>query len=181
MPRGGKRPGAGRKPKPGRPSGYQDEFARQANKLCALGATDDDLADFFAVSVRTILRWKVEHAEFCRALKDGKEGADDRVERSLYQRAVGYTHDAVKIMQHQGVVVRAEYREHYPPDTTAAIFWLKNRRPEQWREKVAHEHSGPDGGPIQTEDITAAREEIARRISGLAAKGGAGEDTSGPH
>ncbi|UHC16054.1 hypothetical protein LRS73_26845 [Methylobacterium currus] len=167
MARGGKRPGAGRKPKAppltldeikeaadraeelkpekranGRPSSYREPFAKQAEKLCALGATDDDLADFFEVSVRTVLRWKVEFPAFCQALKDGKAGADDRVERSLYQRAVGYSHDAEKIMQHQGEVVRAAYREHYPPDTTAAIFWLKNRRPEQWRDKVAHEHKG---------------------------------------
>ena len=126
----------------GRPPKYKTAFAPQAAKLCALGATDEDLADFFDVKVRTIARWKVEHDEFCQALKAGKAHADDRVEQSLYQRAVGYSYDAVKLFNHMGAVVRAEYREHYPPDTVAAIFWLKNRRPEQWRDKQQLEHDG---------------------------------------
>lgn len=126
----------------GRPSSYKPEFAKQAVKLCDLGATDEDLAEFFGVNVRTIARWKIEHDDFCQALKAGKAGADDRVERSLFQRAVGYSHDSVKILtvslgNNAGSEVReVPFVEHYPPDTTAAIFWLKNRRPEQWRDKT---------------------------------------------
>jgi len=126
----------------GRPPKFKPTFAAQAEKLCALGATDDDLADFFEVSVRTIIRWKSEHAEFCQALNAGKVGADDRVERSLYQRAVGYTYDAIHFSAFQGAVTSTPYREHVPPDTTACIFWLKNRRKEQWRDKQEHEHTG---------------------------------------
>jgi hypothetical protein len=126
----------------GRPTEYQEQYVEQAAKLCALGATDADLADFFKVSIRTIERWRSVHPEFCRAVKEGKEEADDRVERSLYHRAVGYTFDAVKIFQHQGQVIEAPFREHVPPDTTAAIFWLKNRRKDEWRDKQEVEHSG---------------------------------------
>jgi hypothetical protein len=147
----------------GRPSAYRPELAAQAAKLCALGATDVDLADFFGVSVRTIYRWQHDHEEFCQALKAGKDNADERVERSLYHKAVGYTFDAVKIFQHQGQVIEAPYREHIPPDTTAAIFWLKNRRPDLWRDKQAVEHSGPNGAPIETKDVTPT--EAARRIA----------------
>ena len=131
----------------GRPSKYTQEFAVQAGKLCAFGATDADLADFFDVSVRTIPRWAAEYPEFCQALKAGKSAADDRVERSLYQRALGYSHEAVKIFMPAGSrePVYATYTEHYPPDTTACIFWLKNRRPEEWREKLDHEHGGNVG------------------------------------
>lgn len=134
----------------GRPPGYKPEFAQQAIMLCKLGATDEELALFFKVSVRTIYRWKVQHAEFCQAIKAAATEADDRVERSLYHRAVGYTYDATKIMLYKGEVIREDYKEHVPPDTTAAIFWLKNRKPELWREKLAHEHTGKDGGPIET-------------------------------
>ena len=134
--------GAAERAGPGRPSKYRDDFARQAAKLCSLGATDEDLGEFFDVSARTIRRWKVEHEAFCGALKLGKGLVDDQVERSLYQRAVGYSCNAVKVFTHQGQVIRAEYREHYPPDTTAAIFWLKNRRPEQWRDKQDLNHGG---------------------------------------
>lgn len=165
----------------GRPPKYNPELAKQAEKLCALGATDEDLADFFGVSIRTIARWKAAHEEFCQALKVGKADADDRVERSLYQKAVGYTFDGEKVFQFQGEVVRAKTREHVPPDTTAAIFWLKNRRPEEWRDKVHQEVTGKDGGPIQTEDVSAARDEIARRVAGLAERAGAAAGDRKPH
>lgn len=127
-------------PHAGRPSSYDPEFAEQARKLCRLGATDYELADFFDVDVRTIYRWKHSHEKFCQALIVGKDQCDDRVERALYQRAVGYSFNSEKIFSHQGTVTRAEIVEHVPPDPGAAKLWLTNRRPEAWREKV--EHSG---------------------------------------
>ncbi len=130
----------------GRPSDYEPGFADQARKLCELGATDVDLADFFKVSSRTIPRWAAKHEEFCQALKAGKETADDRVERSLYHKAVGYSFDALHFSSFQGIVTETPYREHVPPDTTASIFWLKNRRQKDWRDRI--EHTGADGGPL---------------------------------
>lgn len=120
----------------GRPTAYKAEYAKQAEKLCALGATDMDLADFFQVSDRTIYSWASKHPAFLQALKTGKDACDERVERSLYHRAVGYTFDSEKVFQFQGEVVRAKTREHVPPDTTAMIFWLKNRRKDLWRDKT---------------------------------------------
>jgi hypothetical protein len=120
----------------GRPSKYKPEFVLQAAKLCRLGATDRELADFFEVTESTLNLWKSEHPEFSESLKRGKAESDERVEQSLYRRALGYSHDAVKIlMTKDGDVYREEYVEHYPPDTTACIFWLKNRRPDLWRDK----------------------------------------------
>lgn len=137
----------------GRPSSYKPEYATEARKLCELGATDIDLADFFEVSDRTIYRWAAEFPDFCQALKAGKDVADERVERSLYHKAVGYTFDSEKVFQHQGVIVRTKTREHVAPDTTAAIFWLKNRKSAEWRDVSRTEHTGKDGGPIKTEDV----------------------------
>lgn len=128
--------------KGGHPSKYAPAFAAQAAKLCKLGATDRDLADFFSVNELTINRWKLKHEEFCKALKLAKEEADKRVEQSLYRRAMGYSHDAVKIFNNYGVELVVPYVEHYPPDTTACIFWLKNRKPAEWRDRVEQEHSG---------------------------------------
>lgn len=121
----------------GRPSGYKPEYAEQAEKLCRLGATDPEIADFFGVDARTIYRWKHAHEAFCRAIKAGKDFANERVERSLYQRAIGYQVEAVKIFMPAGASepVYAKYIENVPPDTTAQIFWLKNRRPDLWRDK----------------------------------------------
>jgi len=129
----------------GRPTLYRDEYARQAEKIALLGATDQEVADFFDVEVRTIYRWKHEHPEFCQALKVGKDVADDRVERSLYQKAIGYEQDEVKIFMpaNSEAPVYAPFRAKIAPDTTAGIFWLKNRRSGQWRDKqeVDHTHS----------------------------------------
>jgi len=131
----------------GRPTKYKAEYAEQARKLCLLGATDQEIADFFDVEVRTIHRWKAAHDTFCHSLKAGKEQADDRVERSLFQKAVGYEQDDVKIFMPGGAEapVYAPYRAKIAPDTTAAIFWLKNRRPESWRDKASIDHSSEDG------------------------------------
>lgn len=128
----------------GRPTDYQADYAVQAEKLCLLGATDREIADFFDVDVRTIYRWKAEHSEFCQSVKAGKEIADDRVERSLFQKAVGYEQEEVKIFMPGGAEnpVYAPFTAKIAPDTTAAIFWLKNRRPAEWREKLQTEHSG---------------------------------------
>jgi hypothetical protein len=134
----------------GRPSDYKPEFCEEARKLCEGGATDIEVADALEISAATLYRWKAKHPEFCEALKAGKTVADERVERSLYAKATGYSFDAVKIFMPAGAKepVYAPYREHVAPDTTAAIFWLKNRRPDLWRDKHDHEHGGKDGGPI---------------------------------
>ena len=134
----------------GRPTKYKPEFIEQAKKLCALGATDIELADFFEVEVRTLYRWKGEHPEFCQSLKVGKDVADDRVERSLFSRATGYEHDEVDIRVIGGDIVQTPVRKFYPPDTTAAIFWLKNRRGADWREKQDVQHSGTVDMTVRT-------------------------------
>lgn len=126
----------------GRPSKFKPEFVEQAEKLCKLGATDLDIADFFGVDVRTLYRWKGENEAFCQALKAGKAEADARVERSLFARANGYEHDEVDIRVVAGQIVQTPIRKVYAPDTTACIFWLKNRKPEQWRDKTETKHSG---------------------------------------
>lgn len=126
----------------GRPSEYRDEYVEQAAKLCALGATDFELANFFQVHTATIYRWKNLYPEFCEAVIAGKEAADARVERSLYNRAVGYSFESEKVFQFQGEIIRAETVEHVPPDPSAALNWLKNRQPDKWRDKQEVQHSG---------------------------------------
>ncbi len=130
----------------GRPTLYDDSYPKQAAKLCALGATDQELADFFEVDRATIYRWKHDHPEFCDAIVIAKDAADNRVERSLYQRAVGYEQDEVKIFQNGGDPVYAPFRAKIAPDTTAQIFWLKNRKKHEWRDR--HEFAGDPDNPI---------------------------------
>lgn len=132
---------------PGRPTKYRPEFVKQAEALCNLGATDEEMASFFEVDTSTLHRWKLEYPEFCDSIKAGKSKADDRVERSLYNRAVGYTYDSEKIVTLSAgplgsSIERVPIVEHVPPDTTAMIFWLKNRRKGEWRDKQEVELSG---------------------------------------
>jgi hypothetical protein len=119
---------------------FRKAFIEQARVLTQLGATDAELADFFKVHTRTLHKWKLEFPDFANALRVGKHEADERVTRSLFQRAVGYTVPETHIAVHQGNVIKTDLMKHFPPDTTACIFWLKNRRPEEWREKFEHDH-----------------------------------------
>lgn len=136
----------------GAPTAYKPEFADQAAKLCALGATDMELADFFEVDTRTIYRWKHSHEAFCQAVIAGKDQADARVERALYNRAVGYSFQSEKIFNEKGTIIRAPVIEHVPPDTGAAFNWLKNRKPAEWRDKQQVEHSGGMSLNVSSED-----------------------------
>lgn len=96
----------------GRPSAFRPEFVEQAERLCLVGATDDELARVFNVSNTTINNWKRAYPRFLAALKKGRDEADGAVARALYLKALG-------------------------GDVTACIFWLKNRRPQSWRDRKA--------------------------------------------
>ena len=140
----------------GRPTKYKKEYDDQAYKLCLLGHTDEELAKFFEVDVLTIHRWKHDHPDFCDSIKKGKEVADMDVAVKLLERAQGaitvkqqgfkvkdtiYNDQGRKVSEEERIeVVDLVHQE--APDTTALIFWLKNRKSSQWRDKVA-EDSNP--------------------------------------
>lgn len=119
----------------GRPTNYKKEYDEQAYKLCLLGATDKEMADFFNVKEQTINNWKKNHPSFFESIKRGKIVADANVAKSLYHRALGYSHPEDKIFNDNGEPLIVPTVKHYPPDPTAAIFWLKNRKPAEWRDK----------------------------------------------
>ncbi|MDC9598767.1 terminase [Xenorhabdus anantnagensis] len=121
-----------------RPTKYQEAYAEQARKLCLLGYTDKELADFFEVSESTLNNWKHEHPEFLESIKKGKAVADGEVAAKLFHRATGYEHPEDDIRAVDGKIVITPTTKHYPPDTTAAIFWLKNRQKSHWRDKIDH-------------------------------------------
>lgn len=157
----------------GRPSKYQFEYCEQAYKLYLLKATDEEVADFFGVNVDTLYEWRKVHEEFSEATARGKVQADAEVAEKLKHRALGYSHEAVKIFMPAGasVPVYAKYIEHYPPDTQAISLWLRNRQPDKWRDKTDHELAGPGGGPIEsktTVDVTGLSDEQLRALSSIA-------------
>lgn len=134
--------------KRGRPTKYKAEYANQARMLCLLGATDVELAEFFAVNVDSINEWKKRHEEFSVSIKEGKEKSDARIADALYNRAMGATvkkQQAIKLKEivyengkkvsETETVEVVDLIDEVPPDTPAAIFWLKNRRKMNWRDK----------------------------------------------
>lgn len=97
------------------------------------GLTDTQIAENIGISVRTLYRWKEKYCQICQSLKKGKEVADRQVENALFKRAIGYECEAVREEIKDGVIVkRIVTKKHIPGDTTAQIFWLKNRKPDFW-------------------------------------------------
>ncbi len=141
---------------PGRPSPYRGEETDELTyKLALLGAKDPEIADALKISVETLDRWKLTRPSFCQSLIDGRDTADANVAKSLYQRALGYSHPDVHITvmkdRDSGEIqkVMTNITKHYPPDTTACAFWLKNRQRDRWRDVSQKEVTGKDGLPIQ--------------------------------
>jgi len=126
----------------GRPTKFNEKLSQKILELAEAGKTDDQIAEVIGVSRQTVCNWKGKYPDFLYALKECKQTADELVEASLFHRAVGYSHKATKMFQHEGAIITEDYQEHYPPDTTAAIFWLKNRQPVSWRDKSEVELSG---------------------------------------
>jgi hypothetical protein len=124
----------------GRKTVYSPRMAVVARKCCERGQTDSEVADMLGIGLATLYRWKAEHPAFSRVFKLGKAEADDRVERSLYNRAVGYDYVAEKPVMTRHGQKTMRYRAHVPPDTAAAVWYLKNRKPDRWRDSFRHEH-----------------------------------------
>lgn len=122
--------------KRGRPTLYKDEYVEQVYKLCILGATDKEIADFFKVEESTINNWKIKHPEFLESLRQGKLIADADMAVSLYKRGIGYSHPETHVSNYKGEITLTDIIKHYPPETGAAFLWLKNRQPDKWKDKV---------------------------------------------
>ena len=121
--------------KRGRPPKWKPEYVDQAHKLALLGLTDVEIAQVFDVSEKTLNNWKKKKPDFLQSLKRGKMLADAEVSMSLYKRARGYTKTTTRDVKINDEVRTLNETKHYPPDSTAIIFWLKNRQPEKWRDK----------------------------------------------
>lgn len=134
---------------PGRPTEYHPDFCRQARLLVQLGAIDEDMAEFWLISVQTLMSWKREYPEFLSAIKEAKDNFDNKVEKSLLERALG-----VKVAGKDDVY-------SVPPEVTACIFWLKNRRRERWSDVKKIEVEGTM--EVQHNSTADIDKELARR------------------
>lgn len=104
------------------------------------GLTNDQIAQNIGITATTLYDWKGKFPEISESLKKGKEVVDRQVENALLKRALGYTYDEVTI---EGGIETKRVTKEVVPDTTAQIFWLKNRKPAEWRDKQNIEVSKP--------------------------------------
>lgn len=122
----------------GRPTKFRPEFVEQARKLCLLGLTDGELADFFGVDEATIHRWKHTHKDFCESISTGKMLADSDVADSLYRSAVGghFITEERPAGGENGPSTALPLKRQVAPSVQAQSLWLRNRQPRLWRDRI---------------------------------------------
>jgi hypothetical protein len=145
------------KRKPGRPSKFDPSFYKLARNYCLLGATNETLAQNFDVDIDTLHRWLRDDDAFRNSVKEGREDADAHVAERLYTRATGYSIDEEQILVVAGKPHKITIKKNIPPETTACIFWLCNRRRGQWRR----------GEPAEQYDAAASAKVIKDMVRGL--------------
>ena len=118
----------------GRPSKYRHEYNEVARRMFLLwkDCTDEKLGEVLGVCERTIHYWKQQYPEFLQSVRKGKELADAEVANGMYTRAVGYDADTETVVVVDGKIIIQNVKRHFPPDVSAAKFWLMNRQPEHW-------------------------------------------------
>ena len=124
------------------------------------GLTDEQIASNIGISAKTLYEWKKKYSEICNTLKKGKEVVDIQVENALLKRALGYEYTEVTkeitIDEKTGeskLVVTKEVTKQVAPDVTAQIFWLKNRKPNEWK-------NDPQGLEIKKEELELKKRQI---------------------
>lgn len=135
------------------------------------GLTEEEISAKMGISRSTLSNWKIKYSDILDTLKKGKEVADREVEESLFHKACGFkmeiekpfklkkiTYDKKtgKKTKEEEIVEYATEEVYVPPDTVAMIFWLKNRKPEVWRDKPENiqTESGEAAGVIEIPMVT---------------------------
>lgn len=172
MPKGKKRSGQKIDKITGRfGSSYRKSFVKMAEVMGRAGFLDSEVAEYFQVTDRTIRNWKSTHPEFAAALQIGKDVADARVEKSLYNMANGYNVLAEEIKVVEGKIVRVETFKHIPASPVAALAWLNNRKRNDWQKNP--EAAAPEPEVPKEIDITPQnKRDIARRVALTLYRGG---------
>lgn len=122
--------------KPGSSTNYREEYAIITLRFLMLGGTIEDVAELIGVSPATIYNWAKDQPELAAAINGGRNFADANIASRLYQRAMGYTHETEEIKVVGDEIHRVPVVKHYPPDANSLKFWLINRQPDLWKEKV---------------------------------------------
>lgn len=133
------------------------------------GLTDEQIATNIGINVATLYDWKNKYPKISEALKEGKDAVDRQVENALLKSALGYKYDEVtKELRDDELVVTKVVHKEVQPNATAQIFWLKNRKRAEWRDRVENAITGADGGAVKVETLTDA--DVDARIKELESK-----------
>lgn len=132
-----------------RPSKYETHVAPRLEEIkdwVRNGATDEEVAQRLGINPDTFYSYKKRFSEFSESLKESKEFVDSQVESALLKRALGYDYEETTQERNDKgqLVVTKVVHKQVVPDTTAQIFWLKNRRPDKWRDKPAEDTTSED-------------------------------------
>jgi hypothetical protein len=133
----------------GRKSLFRKHMIGPAKMLAKLGATNAEMAEAFGVTSNAVRGWRENNPVFSATIKDGKDESDNRVVESLFKRATGYSHPDVHISTYEGKPIVTKITKHYPPDATSCIFWLKNRRSNEWKDRSENILQNPDGTALE--------------------------------
>ena len=133
------------------------------------GLTDEQIATNMGITRSTLYEWKNKYSDISDALKEGKEVVDRQVENALLKSALGYMYDEVTEERRDDMlVVTKVVHKEVQPNTTAQIFWLKNRKRAEWRDRVENAITGADGGAVKVETLTES--DVDKRIKELESK-----------
>ena len=127
---------------------FTDEQVNKILQLYQEGKTDLQVAKVFKVGRKTFLKQVKNIQDLSSTIKKIKETPDSKVEKSLFERALGYTHEDTQFFCHQGVIISKEYVKRYPPDVSACVFWLCNRQPGRWKNVQKVDIDVPGGVEI---------------------------------
>lgn len=144
--------------------GMLNDKLKQVEAWSRDGLVQQQIADNLGISIDTLILYKKQYSEFSEALKRGKEVIDIEVENALLNKAMGFKVTVKKSYKVKDVeyangrkvkeserIEMVDEEQYIPPDTTAQIFWLKNRKPAEWRDKQNIEHTGKDGEALKVE------------------------------
>jgi hypothetical protein len=135
--------------KRGAPPEYNARIhCKVASAVMRMGKSRRELREILNIAESTLYKWQQQHEEFAEALRACAREADAQVEASLFQRAIGYEYDELKVIDDGGRRRVEKTRKQVPPDVNAQNFWLRNRQADRWKEHPEPEARSTDVGLI---------------------------------
>lgn len=157
--------------KRGPKSKFSQKLGETFVRLSKDGKTLEQIAEVVGVSKKTLSNWMGKNEDLLLAVREARQVADELVEAALFGRATGYSHPETKVFIHEGCPITEEVTKHYPPDTQAAMFWLRNRQPARWKEKTEGDvtvNNTVQAGSMTDEQLDAKIQAMLEKAQGKA-------------